>query len=217
LVVKRIVLAWASGKAKCKKGYIFDLIRPKPKIILASVSYVKVSSFAMGKRGLSLLLILLSIFLVACYSKDFEEPGIADTDSHDISRTFRVSYNEAWNAAMEILKEYPVVSAKKDTGWIMTDWMSGKSDRLYSGYGESRIPYTIRYKFSIRLKPHKRGTEVSVFNKEQYYTDAVTGGLSFEGSLYKWIDTESSTQKEDSFLNKMQESLVRQRGNRKSK
>jgi hypothetical protein len=161
---------------------------------------------AMMLRNKSLVIIILSVIwiIAGCASKDFNEPGVISQSKKDISRTFSMNFQDAWKFITQAAGTMPVVSANKETGVITTDWIKAKSDILYSGYGETRIPYTIRYKFTIKVKPSSRGTTVTVTNKEQYLADSVTAGIDFSGSIYQWLDTQSSTNKEAAFLDEIE-------------
>jgi hypothetical protein len=142
------------------------------------------------------------LFAAGCASKDFREPGVLSTASESTRRSYSGSYGDVWRATLNALtsKKYALASSQREGGVIVTDWILGKSDRLYSGYGDNRIPYSIRFKFSIKLQPSRSGVNVSVKNEEQYMADAVTAGTDFSGSLYQWIPTDSSTVKEATFL-----------------
>ena len=146
----------------------------------------------------SCLSIGLTLVFAGCASKDFAEPKEIGGAAKVVRKTFSSSYTDVWNGALRVLDErnFPLAESRKDKGYIVTDWIPGKSDRLFSGYGESKIPYTIRYKLILDIQPTKSGTRVSLTNKEQYYTDAVSGGFDFQGSLYQWLDTASSGEKE---------------------
>lgn len=148
------------------------------------------------------ILLLLLTFTVSCASKEFNEPGIASVDHRSTRRSLRGSYTDVWNALLGGLAQnkYALARSDRQAGQIVTDWITGKSDRLFSGYGESRIPYNIRFRLTIGARPSRSGVEIAVQNEEQYYTDAVTAGIDFSGSLYQWIPTESSTVKEAAFL-----------------
>lgn len=163
----------------------------------------------MVNRDKFLLSLVAALLLVTagCASKDFAEPGEARVPSKDTGKVFRANFQRTWDAVVEAAGSMPVVSTDKETGTIITDWVQTKSDRLYSGYGETRIPYTIRYKFKINVKPTGSGTYVKITNKEQYYTDSVTSGIDFSGSVYQWLDTQSSTKKESEFLQKIERQL----------
>lgn len=144
--------------------------------------------------------LILATFLafVGCASKDFGEPKEVGDSEKTMRRTYANAFTDVWNGSLRVLEErnFPLAESRKDKGYVVTDWISGKSDRLYSGYGDSKIPYTVRYKLILDIQPTKSGTRVTLSNKEQYYTDAVTGGFDFQGSLYQWLDTPSSGAKE---------------------
>ena len=158
------------------------------------------------KFFLSVFAVVL-FFIAGCASKDFAEPGEANMPRKDTGKIFRANFQKTWDAVVVVAGSMPVVSTDKETGTITTDWVQTKSDRLYSGYGETRIPYMVRYKFKVNVKPTGSGTYVKVTNKEQYYTDSVTSGIDFSGSIYQWLDTESSTKKEADFLQKVEKQL----------
>ena len=159
------------------------------------------------KKLCRFLLLPLVLAVVACQPKNFNEPGEIKQPKKKTGLIFRANFDKTWNAVNEVAKDLPVIVRKKDSGVIMTDWIKTKSDRLYSGFDENRIPYTIRYKFTIKVKPTSKGTMVDVENQEQYFTDSVTSGIDFSGSIYQWLDTESSTLKEAAFLEKVGDEL----------
>ena len=154
-----------------------------------------------------LLFCLTFISLVGCYSKNFNEPEVISRERWRTDRDFTTSFNTTWDALIVVLKDVPILSAKRESGILVTDWINGKSDRLFSTYDKTRIPYKIRYKMLIKLKGKQPGTNVTVRNHEQYYADSLTQGGNFSGSLYSWSDTESSTLKEKSLLDALQEQL----------
>jgi hypothetical protein len=151
---------------------------------------------------------LALVFLSGCYSKDFKEPAAKDLESFNTERVFQASYNATWTAVTQVLKDLPLVVARKENGYITTDWILGKSDRLYSGYDDTKIPSKIRYRFTITMRPYKDATNVKIVNEEQYYTDAISAGTEFSGSLFQWIDTPSSTQKERHMLDNIETILT---------
>ncbi len=158
----------------------------------------------------------LVLLVSGCTPKEFNEPGTLPSEHEPTRRALPGSYSAVWDATLATLRnrKYPIATSQRDGGVIITDWIMGKSDRLYSGYGETRIPYNIRFKFTIRLHPSKAGVDVNIVNEEQYYSDAVTAGSDFSGSLYQWIPTQTSTAKEAAFLDEVSEIL---RANRPKK
>ena len=160
-------------------------------------------------RRVIFTLLSLTTVLGGCYSKDFKEPAAKDLESFNTERVVHASYNNTWNAVLQVLRDVPIVVARKENGYIGTDWVIGKSDRLYSGYDDTKIPFKIRYKMTVTVRPFKEGTNVKVVNEEQYYTDAISAGSEFGGSLYQWVDTPSSTVKEKNLLDNIETAITR--------
>lgn len=161
--------------------------------------------------SISLVLILGTL---SCASKNFGEPKVMNPRSGSTSKIFTSSYSDVWDKTIECLEQenHSILSRRKDQGILTTDWVSTKSDRLFSGYGDTKIPYKIRYKFEIFIKPSRKGTEVEVKSQEQYLTDSITSGTDFQGSLYKWISTKSSGHKESVFLALLEEKIKLKKG-----
>lgn len=153
--------------------------------------------------------ILFSSFLLsACYSKEFQEPGRVEIEARPTNTTIAGDFSRTWAATQKIVSRFPIEQKDADPGteraFIVTDWIEGKSDVLYSGYGRNRIPYSIRYKLYIYVIGGRGGgTQVRLENVEQYRDDVVTAGVDFEGSINTWIRTESSTLKENRILNEI--------------
>ena len=162
------------------------------------------------KQILQTFILITLLPLCACYSKSFQEPTVESTQKFNTSRTYRASFNSTWNALLKVLQDAPIARARKESGIVLTDWIFSKSDRLFSGYDSNKIPYKIRYKFLIRLRPGKKGTSVAIENKEQYYTDAISSGSELSGSLYQWVDTSSSTNKEKQLLDLIEAELEKE-------
>jgi len=163
----------------------------------------------MPHRFAAITLVLL--LMGGCASKDFQEPGIADVEERETDDVFRGSYADVWTASVTVLDghRYPLATAQKESGVIITDWVMGKSDRLFSGYGDTRIPYNIRFRLTMRFKPSRDGVKIAVTNEEEYLSDSITAGSDFSGSLYQWIPTESSTAKEGVLLQEVEAELVK--------
>ncbi|MFH1262665.1 MAG: outer membrane protein assembly factor BamC [Pseudomonadota bacterium] len=157
----------------------------------------------------SIALVLSLSLLPACASKNFREPEASGDTETSVARTFQRSYTDVWNAAIGALgeKKYAIATSKREGGVLITDWISGKSDRLFSGYGDTRIPYSVRFRMTLKLTPTRDGVRVAVRNEEQYLSDVITAGTDFTGSLYQWIGTQSSGAKESSLLASLAESI----------
>jgi len=162
----------------------------------------------MQRTALTPLLFGLILLLSSCYSKDFKEPAAKNLERYDTRRTYAASYNAVWESLLQVLKETPLLVVKKENGLLITDWIMTKSDRLYSGYDDTKIPIKVRYKLTITVRPLETATAVQIDNDEQYWADAISAGGEFTGSLYQWVDTPSSTIKERALLDNLSDALA---------
>ena len=140
-----------------------------------------------------------------CTPKNFNEPGIEDYEELPAYETFNVDSKLAWEATFQVMSRYPIVYYNQKKMEIQTDWIKCKSERLFSEYDENRVPYAIRFRLYVHLEELSGSkTKITVTNKEQYRTDILTSGGDFQESLYEWIETESTTYKENSILKKVE-------------
>ncbi|MCC7459797.1 MAG: outer membrane protein assembly factor BamC [Proteobacteria bacterium] len=161
------------------------------------------------KAFLTLTSITLVTALSSCASKNFREPEVANSNSYPTTRAYASKLDPVWEATKDAMEErnLPISQTNRDKGMIVTDWATGKSDRLFSGFGDSKIPYTIRFKFLVQLVQTGGRTTVSIKSKEEYMTDVVTSGTNFNGSVYNWVPTSSSGFKESTLLEDIGERL----------
>lgn len=156
----------------------------------------------------------LSLILSGCWSKNFDEPGQIEVERRATEASMGASFQRTWAATQAVMAKLPVVKRDVDasTGraYLVTDWIRGKSDRLYHGYDVNRMPYVIRYKLYVYIVGEVRGgsTRVTIKNTEQYLDDVVTAGVDIQGNVETWIKTESSTLKENALLQQI-DKLVR--------
>lgn len=158
---------------------------------------------------LGLTLITLLTFS-GCWSKDFREPEVVrKIQKSKVDDFYSRNFSDVWDAVTTALteKKYAISVTQRDKGVIITDWISGQSDRLFSGYGDTRIPYKVRFKLTLDLTLSRGGVRVTIYNHEQYISDAITLSSDFKGSLYNWIDTPSSGAKENALLQAIEEQL----------
>ncbi|HMQ10172.1 MAG TPA: outer membrane protein assembly factor BamC [Oligoflexia bacterium] len=166
-------------------------------------------------KKLSFLMVLLVLpGLSACLNskKQFAEPYVQknDTAGYSTQQIYGYSYKDTWEATNEVLNAIntPILVSRREHGLIITDWITGKSSRLFSGYGESKIPYKIRYKMKVTVQPSKQGTVITIDSKEQYYTDVISGQLDFQGSLYRWVETKPGGEIQKNLLQQIQNYLA---------
>ncbi len=151
--------------------------------------------------------IVMTILLVSCYSKNFDEPGFRDTPTYRTSRTYKKPYDKVWEAVVSTMREAPITKASKASGEIVTDWIFSQSDRVYSGYDDTKIPYKVRYRLFIDLAGDSNSTNVNITNEEEYMVDSISSGGDFDGAVYKWKSISTSTLKEKRLLDALDRAL----------
>lgn len=159
-------------------------------------------------------LVAMGLLLSACYNKNFNEPGQIAHEEQSTERIVNANYEDTWEAVQQVTAQFPVLDRDDDSNteraYIVTDWIDGRSDVLYSGYGNTRIPYMIRYRLYIYVVGDQQGqqTQVKIENVEEYQSDVITAGVDFQGSVKSWIRTDSSTQKEARLLNQIEQVAI---------
>jgi hypothetical protein len=160
-------------------------------------------------RQLLIALIFGSVFLTACWNKEYNEPGKISVNKQKTERVVKASFNRTWTAAQTVLSKFPIrqkkINAATGRAFIVTDWIAGKSDILYHGFDVTRIPYQIRYRLHVFVMSDRKkgGTRIVVKNLEQYKDDFITAGVDVQGSINTWIKTESSTLKESELIHQI--------------
>jgi hypothetical protein len=160
----------------------------------------------------TLQFLALSLVLSSCYNKEFNEPGRVEYERRPTERLYEANVQRTWAAVQKIFGRFSIAESRAESGslkaYLVTDWITGKSDVLYSGYDRNRIPYSIRYKLYVYLQGSGGKTKVVIKNVEQYRDDVVTAGVDFDGSIMTWVRTESSTLKEAQLLDEIQKVLT---------
>lgn len=125
-----------------------------------------------------------------------------------------MQFQRVWAATQQIVGRLPIAQKEQDQNgaraFIVTEWMEGHSDVLYSGFAENRVPYPIRYRFYIYVVGDRASgrTQVRIENVEQYKGDVITQGVDFEGSVETWTRTRSSTLKEKRIFDEIQKLIA---------
>lgn len=165
------------------------------------------------KRNI-LLALGFSAMTAGCWSKNYDEPGKIEVQRRPTDIVVASSFQRTWAATQAVVAKLPIIKRDIDSAtgraYLVTDWIRGKSDRLYHGFDVNRFPYVIRYKLYIYVVGDVRGgsTRLTIKNTEQYLDDVVTAGVDIQGNVDTWIKTESSTLKENALLQQI-DKLVR--------
>src|SRR5665213_1382553 len=101
-----------------------------------------------------------------CWNKDFQEPGRIEVDRKPTESSVNSNFQRVWSAAQASLAKFPLLRKDADTttgrAYVVTDWIRGKSDMLFHGFDENRIPYIIRYKLFIYIAGESRSNRTKV-------------------------------------------------------
>ncbi len=144
---------------------------------------------------------------VSCVPPVFPEDSLPMYEERPIVAYFNASFDEVWAATTEALDLYPIDISEKERGLIVTEWMIGTSDYIFTQYGATRIPDKIQYKIRIHVLSREGRTIVKIINHEQVEKDLISANLEFYGSIYQWIDVPSSTAKEREIMENIQRNL----------
>lgn len=163
----------------------------------------------MQAQRLGLFVLALSLLsAAACVPPVFPEDDLPYWEERPVYATFNVSYNQAWEAALqEVEDRYPTEITEKNRGLIVTEWIIGASDYLYTNYGGTRIPVKIKHKVQLRLTTQSGRTTIRCTNLEKVEKDIISGNLEFSGAIYEWLDVPSSTSKELELLERIGQTI----------
>ena len=133
----------------------------------------------MKKLERSILLVAclgLVPLISSCASKEFREPEVVNSGHHPTSRTSVGGMDKIWEATKDAMEErnMPVSQTNRDKGVIVTEWATGKSDPLFSRFGDSTMRYTSRFKYLVQVTETGSRTNVSIKSKEEYMTSGVS-------------------------------------------
>lgn len=143
----------------------------------------------------------------ACVPAVFPEDTPPEYEERPVFGRFGASFDQVWDATTEALDLYPVEINEKERGLLVTEWIIGTSDYVYSQYGATRIPEKIKYRIRIQIASRDGMTVAKIVNHEMVEKDMISGNLEFSGAIYNWIDVPSSTSKEREILEKIRRNL----------
>lgn len=167
------------------------------------------SSVAGFRRGISALAMLgLALSMpTACVPPVFPEDSPPMYEERPIFGRFGSSFDQVWDATVEALDLYPIEVNEKERGLLVTEWIIGTSDYVYTQYGATRIPEKIKYRIRIQIASREGTTVAKIVNHEMVEKDMISGNMEFSGAIYSWVDVPSSTAKEREILEKIRRNL----------
>lgn len=143
----------------------------------------------------------------ACVPPVFPEDSPPMYEERPIFGRFGSSFDQVWDATVEALDLYPIEVNEKERGLLVTEWIIGTSDYVYTQYGATRIPEKIKYRIRIQIASREGTTVAKIVNHEMVEKDMISGNMEFSGAIYSWVDVPSSTAKEREILEKIRRNL----------
>jgi NlpB/DapX lipoprotein len=117
---------------------------------------------------------------------------------------FVCSFDTAWEAALESVKDRPVQSQDRDKGVIETGWveMEGK-ERSYGAFGREGFGNRERARMTIAVKPMNDVVSVSVLESRQRWH--MKGGVTQQST--KWWPVDPSEEAEVAVVTRLNNKL----------
>jgi len=153
---------------------------------------------------------------MGCAPDLYSEDDLPLYEERPVYGTFDAPFNVAWDASLQAMEQkfQQVEVAERTKGLIVTEWILGTSDYIFSNYGGTRIPVKVKYKVQCRLTSSGNKTTIRVTTSEKVLKDVISGNLEFNGRIYEWVDVPSSTAKEIEVIERIQQALQRKRSAR---
>jgi len=153
---------------------------------------------------------LLVAVLVGCVPPPFPEDRLPAYEERPVEATFSAGFGAVWEAAVQVVSEaYPVARVDRDSGLVLTEWVTEPSDTIYTSFAGTRIPEKVRFQLRLEVRAAEGGVEVRVTSHEQVEKDVVSANLDFTGSVVQWLDVPSSTRRERRIVQEMLDLLER--------
>jgi hypothetical protein len=174
------------------------------------MAFMRVGLASFGPR---VVLTAAAALFCACAPEVFPEDDLPFYEERPVYGTFDAPFNVAWDASLSAMEQkfQQVEIAERTRGLIVTEWILGQSDYVFSNYGGTRIPVKVKYKVQVRLTSSGNRTTIRVTTTEKVLKDVISGNLEFNGRIFEWIDIPSSTAKEIEIIERIQQGLQRKR------
>lgn len=155
----------------------------------------------------------LALLLGACAPNLYAEDDLPLYEERPVYGYFDAPFNVAWDATLAAMEQkfQQVEIAERSRGLIVTEWILGSSDYVFSNFGGTRIPVKVKYKVQARLTSSGNKTTIRVTTSEKVLKDVISANLEFNGRIYEWIDVPSSTAKEIEVIERIQQGLAHKR------
>jgi len=129
--------------------------------------------------------LLLLIFNTGCVTTI----GALGEQRHDISRNYSAPFDKTWEAVVDVMQRYPVITIEKASGLLITDWVDGISDVYYEESVGERQMLKDRARLNIKVSPLSNGeSRVTVNQYVKIYVNTVTNPLYAGPPIREWQD-----------------------------
>lgn len=110
-------------------------------------------------------IVFLLLLLIVSSGCSLTKIGVIEGEQPDPFRNYTASYDKTWEATVEVMQRYPIVTIEKSSGLLITNEMEATSD-LYYEYEEGsneRHMLQERIKYNIKVSPLPTGgTRVTI-------------------------------------------------------
>jgi len=132
----------------------------------------------MKKKTFLSLLALFTILLSGCSS--YEQFQQLAEEAEIPSKVYKTSYNQTWQAVLEIMQKYDIALKNQEAGVIKTRWIDNTNQLNFNeAFGSQDMVKAARFKIVINVIKGFRGTrevsKVSVFKRQMVEKDFLQG------------------------------------------
>ncbi|EQC52379.1 outer membrane protein assembly factor BamC [Bacteriovorax sp. DB6_IX] len=132
----------------------------------------------MKKKTFLSLLALFTILFSGCSS--YEQFQQLAEEAEIPSKVYKTSYNQTWQAVLEIMQKYDIALKNQEAGVIKTRWIDNTNQLNFNeAFGSQDMVKAARFKIVINVIKGFRGTrevsKVSVFKRQMVEKDFLQG------------------------------------------
>ncbi|MAE58576.1 MAG: hypothetical protein CME69_06820 [Halobacteriovorax sp.] len=121
---------------------------------------------------------LLSSILIGCASYDQFE--FVSEDAEVPTKSYRSTYNQTWQAVLEIMQQYDLKTNNQEAGVVKTRWIDNTNQLNFNeAFGSQDMVKAARFKLIVNVIKGFRGSrevsKVSVFKRQMVEKDFLQG------------------------------------------
>jgi uncharacterized lipoprotein len=129
------------------------------------------------KNFLSIIAVSLLLFSGCSSYEQFQQ--LAE-EAEIPSKVFKTSYNQTWQAVLEIMQKYDIALKNQEAGVVKTRWIDNTNQLNFNeAFGSQDMVKAARFKIVVNVVKGFRGTrevsKVSVFKRQMIEKDFLQG------------------------------------------